>query len=137
MSPKGDGEDKGSVFDKLYGKVTSYEADPSRTAEEIADIRKMLESNPESLDLKEWLAVKLYSGDFLEEAIALLEELISKGHSLENMKFYLGNALYKRGDLARAVACWKYVVDKAPHKKRGKKASARMKKAIEEMKHSP
>ncbi len=119
--------------DRLYGKVTTYESDPHRIAEEIAELRKMLSANPNSLDLKEWLAIKLYSGDFLDEAVELFEELINKGHSLETSHFYLGNACYKRGNALKAISAWQYVAKAVPHKMRGKKAAARIKKALAEL----
>ena len=124
------------VKKRLFENVTTYADDSQDAASEIAQIRTMLEKNKENLDLREWLAFKLYSDGQYDEAIELYEDLVRRGHRIVNQHFYLANAYYKKGRIRDACNSWRIVAETAPNDVKGQKAAARLEKALVELKTS-
>ena len=126
-----DGNDPGNMskgLKKLYENVTTYQAGADDTMAEIQQLKGMLQQNPNNLDIKEWLAFKLYSVSNYEEAEQLFRDLIIAQHRAGVQNFYLGNLLAKTGREAEAVRCWRQTISLIPKDVKAKKAQARIEK---------
>lgn len=113
---------------RLYENVTTYQAGADDTLAEIDQLKGMLTTNPNNLDIKEWLAFKLYSVSNYSEAEQLFRDLIVQNHRAGVQNFYLGNLLAKTGREREAVKCWKATVTLIPNDVKSKKAAARIEK---------
>jgi tetratricopeptide (TPR) repeat protein len=114
---------------RLYENVTVYESGGGDEADEISQLRGMLDKNPESHDIKEWLAFKLYSAGDTAEAERFFRDLIAADHRAGVQYFYLGNLLAKQGRKHEAIDCWTKTVELLPNDVKAKKAAARIRKA--------
>jgi tetratricopeptide (TPR) repeat protein len=113
---------------RLYENVTTYQASEDETLTEIQQLKDMLEKNPANLDIKEWLAFKLYSVGDYQNAEGLFRDLILADHRAGVQNFYLGNLLAKTGREQEAVSCWKATIALIPKDVKAKKAQARIDK---------
>jgi tetratricopeptide (TPR) repeat protein len=113
---------------RLYENVTTYQASEDETLTEIQQLKDMLVKNPANLDIKEWLAFKLYSVGDYQSAEGLFRDLIQAGHRAGVQNFYLGNLLAKTGREREALPCWKATVALIPKDVKAKKAQARIDK---------
>ncbi len=127
-----DGNDPKSGISKglkrLYENVTTYQAGADDTIAEIQQLQDMLRQNPANLDIKEWLAFKLYSVGNFQEAESLFRELVAADHRAGVQNFYLGNLLAKTGREEEAVRCWRQTIQQIPKDVKAKKAKARIEK---------
>ena len=114
---------------RIYENVTTYQDGSSDTLEEIKQLQTMHDQNPDNLDIKEWLAFKLYSAGQYENAEGLFRELIVKSHRSGVQNFYLGNLLAKTGREPEAILCWRQTVSLIPNDVKAKKAQARIDKS--------
>lgn len=111
----------GKGFD---GLVTGYSrgGDPDM----LEQVRQLVAGMPDNPELIEWYAFLLYTNGKYEEAVGCYERLIACGQARANEFFYLGNALYKSGQLVDAVQAWYIAVQQEPGSKIGKKAAERI-----------
>lgn len=127
MQPK-DPNDVPKGLKKIFENVTTYQAGGNDTTAEIQQLKTMLAKSPDNLDIKEWLAFKLYSASEFGEAEGLLRDLIAKNHRVGVQAFYLGNLLQKTGREKEAVEYWKKTISLMPEDIKAKKAAARIAK---------
>jgi len=129
MDPK-DPNDQGPSrgLKRIYENVTSYQDSSADTQAEIQQRRDMLAKNPQSNDIKEWLAFKLYSAGEYGEAEGFFRDLINNNHRAGIQYFYLGNLLAKTGREQMAVECWRQTIALIPDDVKAKKAAARIEK---------
>lgn len=106
-----------SVFDNLTkpkepqrsvdeGVVTRYAAVPTTNLE---DLRRMVATSPDNLDLKDMLAFTLYSNDRIDEALQVFKDLLNRRHKVGIQRLYLGNCYYKKKLYHLAVKEWEHV----------------------------
>lgn len=113
---------------RIYENVTTYQEGADDTRSEIEQLERLLQAKPDNLDIKEWLAFKLYSiGDY-GQAENYFRDLIAANHRAGVQNFYLGNLLQKTGRVAQAVDCWKQTIALIPDDVKAKKAKARIEK---------
>lgn len=123
-----DNKDLPRGLQRIYENVTQYQEGGSDIETEIAQLKGMLDKNPESNDIQEWLAFKLYSAARYSEAEVYFRALISNNHRPGFQYFYLGNLLAKTGRQQEAVESWKQTISLIPDDVKAKKARARIKK---------
>jgi len=115
-----------AVKRKIDGQITEY---TKGSGEGIDDVRLMLQSDPDNVDLLDWLAFMLYTNNSLDEAIELYKKLLALNHRPDNQHFYLGNAYFKKGLAKLAIESWKKVMELAPDSKLARKAKVRIEQA--------
>lgn len=108
----------------LDGQITEYKE--GGDAEGIKSVESMLQTDPENVDLMDWLAFLYYSNNRLDDAINLYKKLLAKQHKVDTQYFYLGNAYYKKGLTQVAIEQWKRAVAAAPGSPMARKAEARI-----------
>lgn len=116
-----------AVKRKVDGQITEY---TKGSGEGIDDVRLMLQSDPDNVDLLDWLAFMLYTNNSLDEAIELYKRLLALNHRPDNQHFYLGNAYCKKGLSKLAVESWKKVIELAPASKLARKAQVRIEQTV-------
>lgn len=84
--------------------ITDYRKEP---LDQVAEVRKMLEADPDNPELQDWLAFVYYSNGMWDAAIALYEKLIKQRYRVPSQRLYLGNALYKKGLKVLAINEWR------------------------------
>jgi len=119
-------EKEAAVKRKVDGQITEY---TQGSGEGIDDVRLMLQSDPDNVDLLDWLAFMLYTNNTLDEAIELYKRLLGLNHRPDNQHFYLGNAYLKKGLSKLAIQSWKKVIELAPNGKLARKAKVRIEQA--------
>lgn len=119
--PRGDEPSGGRGADH---RVTQYNASPDTRM--LDGIRQLLAKNPSDPDTQDWLAFTLYSNNLLDEAVLWYTRLITNGSRKEEHFFYCANALFKRGDVDRAVKLWRVASKLKPTSAIAKKSAARI-----------
>lgn len=107
-------------------EMTNFAGDQNLDVEEI---ERLLQSQPDNTELRDWLAFSLYTNNRFKEAIKHYIILISQQPGNENYHYYLGNCYYRSGLKALALVEWKKVTQISPDGKLAKKAQERITKA--------
>lgn len=84
--------------------ITDYRKEP---LDQVAEVRKMLEADPDNSELQDWLAFVYYSNGMWDASIRIYEKLIRNGYRTPTQRLYLGNALYKKGLRVLALNEWR------------------------------
>ncbi len=105
---------------------TSYAKTHADANVEIA--RRNLEQDPENPMLQDWLAFNLYASGRYEEAKELYERCLNGNENNADQNYYLGNCLFKLGDIDGAVSRWEMVLQIDSKSKCAKKALDKLSK---------
>lgn len=84
--------------------ITDYRKEP---LDQVAEVRKMLEADPDNPELLDWLAFVYYSNGMWDAAVSIYEKLIKQGYRVPSQRLYLGNALFKKGLKVLALNEWR------------------------------
>ncbi|MFC1742402.1 tetratricopeptide repeat protein [Candidatus Riflebacteria bacterium] len=103
--------------------VTKY---TEGTGEGIAEVEKLLESDPDNVDLLDWLAFMYYSNNQTEKAIEVYKKALNINPNNENQHYYLANSYYKKGMVDEAIKEWNEVIRLKPHSKIGQNSQQRI-----------
>ena len=103
--------------------LTKYTAG---TGEGIAEVEKLLVSDPNNVDLLDWLAFMYYSNNDIDKAIGTYKRALSIKPSNENQHYYLANSYFKKSMHAEAKREWEEVIKLKPNSKIAKNAQERM-----------
>lgn len=95
--------------------ITNYAkaSDPS----ELAKMEELLEKDPNSIPLLEWIAFMYYTSDNLERAVELYERLVKLQGDNEGHHYYLANLYRKLDKIEQAVEHWRKVLALNPQGK--------------------
>lgn len=103
--------------------LTKYTAG---TGEGIAEVEKLLVSDPNNVDLLDWLAFMYYSNNDTDKAIATYKRALGIKPDNENQHYYLANSYFKKGNYAEAEKEWNEVIRAKPNSKIAKNAQERI-----------
>ncbi|RCK81339.1 MAG: TPR domain protein, putative component of TonB system [Candidatus Ozemobacter sibiricus] len=103
--------------------LTQYTAG---TGEGIAEVEKLLVSDPNNVDLLDWLAFMYYSNNEIDKAIETYKKALSIKPTNENQHYYLGNSYFKKGMFEEAKKEWSEVIRLKPNSKIAKNAQERI-----------
>lgn len=98
----------------------------SGTGEGIAEVEKLLVSDPNNVDLLDWLAFMYYSNNETDKAIETYKRALSIKPTNENQHYYLANSYFKKGMQAEAQKEWSEVIRLKPGSKIAKNAQERI-----------
>lgn len=112
-------------------EVTDYSVEPGARAE-LGELEGMLRDNPESLEIREWLAFRYYTAARYQEAADHYEELLRRRHRVGVQYFHLGNTYYKMKRYGSAVEAWGKAAEELPGDPKAHKARARIEKVTRE-----
>lgn len=94
----------------------------------VEEMERMLERDPNNLQLLDWLAFMYYSNNDAVKAIATYQRIIEIEPNNASQHYYLGNCFFKNNEIERAVEEWNLVVQLKPGSKYARKAQERMTK---------
>ncbi len=103
--------------------LTKYTAG---TGEGINEVEKLLEGDPNNVDLLDWLAFMYYSNNEIDKAIATYKRALSIKPDNENQHYYLANSYFKKQMMAEAKKAWSEVIRIKPNSKIAKNAQERI-----------
>jgi len=103
--------------------LTKYTAG---TGEGIAEVEKLLISDPNNVDLLDWLAFMYYSNNEIDKAVDTYKRALAIKPTNENQHYYLANSYFKKGNLAEAQKEWNEVIRLKPNSKIAKNAQERI-----------
>ncbi|NLI76633.1 MAG: tetratricopeptide repeat protein [Candidatus Riflebacteria bacterium] len=103
--------------------LTKYTAG---TGEGIAEVEKLLVSDPNNVDLLDWLAFMYYSNNEIEKAVETYKKALAIKPTNENQHYYLGNSYFKKGMFEDAKKEWNEVIRLKPNSKIAKNAQERI-----------
>jgi Tfp pilus assembly protein PilF len=103
--------------------LTKYTAG---TGEGISEVEKLLVSDPNNVDLLDWLAFMYYSNNDMDKAVETYKRALAIKPNNENQHYYLANAYYKKGLSAEAQNEWSEVIRLKPNSKIAKNAQERI-----------
>jgi len=103
--------------------LTKYTAG---TGEGISEVEKLLVSDPNNVDLLDWLAFMYYSNNEIDKAIDTYKRALSIKPNNENQHYYLANSFFKKGQVADAEKEWNEVIRLKPNSKIAKNAQERI-----------
>lgn len=103
--------------------LTKYTAG---TGEGIAEVEKLLVSDPNNVDLLDWLAFMYYSNNEIDKAINTYKRALAIKPNNENQHYYLANSFFKKQMYADAKREWEDVIKLKPNSKIAKNAQERM-----------
>ena len=106
--------------DEILTKYTSG------TGEGINEVEKLLEGDPNNVDLLDWLAFMYYSNANIDKAIETYKRALSIKSDNENQHYYLANSYYKKGMMSEAKKEWSEVIRLNPNSKIAKNAQERI-----------
>lgn len=98
------------------------------TATGIAEIEKILKTDPSNRQVREWLAFAYYRNNHYESAVNTYLELIEGDPTDADSHYYLANAYYKLGHRDNAVKNWEKVISLVPTSPKAKRARDRIAK---------
>ena len=98
----------------------------SGSGEGIPEVEKLLEGDPNNVDLLDWLAFMYYSNDNIDKAIETYKRALSLKSDNENQHYYLANSYYKKGMMSDAKKEWSEVIRLNPSSKIAKNAQERI-----------
>ena len=78
--------------------------------EDLRKLEKHVENHPDNLDYLDWAAFAFYSNGLLDKAVAGYRRLISRRPDNASYHYYLGNCLFKKGDVDGARLEWEKVI---------------------------
>ena len=99
------------------------------TATGIAEIEKILKTDPSNRQVREWLAFAYYRNNHYESAVNTYLDLINGDPTDADSHYYLANAYYKLGNRTSAVKNWEKVIQLVPTSPKAKRARDRIAKA--------
>jgi tetratricopeptide (TPR) repeat protein len=103
--------------------LTKYTAG---TGEGIAEVEKLLVSDPNNVDLLDWLAFMYYSNNDTDKAIETYKRALAIKPDNENQHYYLANSYFKKSNQAEAKKEWSEVIRLKPNSKIAKNAQERI-----------
>lgn len=103
--------------------LTKYTAG---TGEGISEVEKLLVSDPNNVDLLDWLAFMYYSNNEIDKAIETYKRALAIKPNNENQHYYLANAYFKKGKTDDAQKEWSEVIRLKPNSKIAKNAQERI-----------
>lgn len=103
--------------------LTKYTAG---TGEGINEVEKLLEGDPNNVDLLDWLAFMYYSNNNIEKAVETYKRALAIKPDNENQHYYLANSYFKKGMMAEAKKEWSEVIRLKPNSKIAKNAQERI-----------
>jgi tetratricopeptide (TPR) repeat protein len=103
--------------------LTKYTAG---TGEGINEVEKLLEGDPNNVDLLDWLAFMYYSNNNIDKAIETYKRALAIKPDNENQHYYLANSFFKKGMHAEAKKEWSEVIRLKPNSKIAKNAQERI-----------
>ena len=113
-----------SAMDKEADEIlTKY---TSGTGEGISEVEKLLEGNPNNVDLLDWLAFMYYSNNNIDKAIETYKRALSIKSDNENQHYYLANSYFKKNMMSEAKKEWSEVIRLNPSSKIAKNAQERI-----------
>ncbi len=98
----------------------------SGSGEGIPEVEKLLEGDPNNVDLLDWLAFMYYSNDNIDKAIETYQRALAIKSDNENQHYYLANSYYKKGMMSNAKKEWSEVIRLNPSSKIAKNAQERI-----------
>ncbi|PKL48003.1 MAG: hypothetical protein CVV42_11000 [Candidatus Riflebacteria bacterium HGW-Riflebacteria-2] len=103
--------------------LTKYTAG---TGEGINEVEKLLEGDPNNVDLLDWLAFMYYSNNNIDKAVETYKKALAIKPDNENQHYYLANSYFKKSMLAEAKKEWNEVIRLKPNSKIAKNAQERI-----------
>jgi tetratricopeptide (TPR) repeat protein len=103
--------------------LTKYTAG---TGEGINEVEKLLEGDPNNVDLLDWLAFMYYSNNNIDKAIETYKRALAIKPDNENQHYYLANSYFKKSMFAEAKKEWNEVIRLKPNSKIAKNAQERI-----------
>lgn len=103
--------------------LTKYTAG---TGEGINEVEKLLEGDPNNVDLLDWLAFMYYSNNNIDKAIETYKRALGIKADNENQHYYLANSYFKKSMVAEAKKSWNEVIRIKPNSKIAKNAQERI-----------
>lgn len=103
--------------------LTKYTAG---TGEGINEVEKLLEGDPNNVDLLDWLAFMYYSNNNIDKAVETYKRALAIKPDNENQHYYLANSFFKKGMMAEAKKEWSEVIRLKPNSKIAKNAQERI-----------
>lgn len=103
--------------------LTKYTAG---TGEGINEVEKLLEGDPNNVDLLDWLAFMYYSNNNIEKAVETYKRALAIKPDNENQHYYLANSYFKKGMMTEAKKEWSEVIRLKPNSKIAKNAQERI-----------
>ncbi|HPT47877.1 MAG TPA: tetratricopeptide repeat protein, partial [Candidatus Rifleibacterium sp.] len=103
--------------------LTKYTAG---TGEGINEVEKLLEGDPNNVDLLDWLAFMYYSNNNIDKAIETYKRALAIKPDNENQHYYLANSYFKKQMTAEAKKAWSEVIRIKPNSKIAKNAQERI-----------
>lgn len=103
--------------------LTKYTAG---TGEGINEVEKLLEGDPNNVDLLDWLAFMYYSNNNIDKAIETYKRALAIKPDNENQHYYLANSYFKKTMMAEAKKEWNEVIRLKPNSKIAKNAQERI-----------
>ena len=103
--------------------LTQYASGDGQGVEEM---EKMLEKDPDNLQLLDWLAFLYYSNNQTDKAIETYTRIISIDPSNPTQHYYLANSYYKANRIQEALTHWRTVVSLKPDGKISRKANEKI-----------
>lgn len=98
----------------------------SGTGEGINEVEKLLEGDPNNVDLLDWLAFMYYSNDEIDKSIETYKRALDIKPDNENQHYYLANCYFKKDMVAEAKKEWNEVLRLKPNSKIAKNAKERI-----------
>lgn len=98
----------------------------SGTGEGISEVEKLLEGDPNNVELLDWLAFMYYSNEKIDKAIETYRRALSIKSDNENQHYYLANSYFKKGMMTEAKNSWNEVIRLNPNSKIARKAQERI-----------
>ncbi len=112
--------EKQAKMEELLTKYTAGNSDG------IQEVEKLLEGDPNNVDLLDWLAFMYYSNGDIDKAINTYKRALANKPDNENQHYYLGNSYYKKNMFLEAKKCWSEVIRLKPSSKIAKNAQERI-----------
>ncbi len=103
--------------------VTRYTAG---TGEGVVEIERILASDPNNVDLLDWLAFMYYSNKDYDKAIETYRRAIAIKDDNENQYYYLANSYYKKKMMSEAKRAWSEVIRLSPNSKIARNSQERI-----------
>ncbi len=98
----------------------------SGSGDGIPEVEKLLEGDPNNVDLLDWLAFMYYSNENIDKAIETYKRALSIKSDNENQHYYLANSYFKKGMMSEARKEWSEVIRLNPSSKIAKNAQERI-----------
>lgn len=103
--------------------LTKYTAG---TGEGINEVEKLLEGDPNNVDLLDWLAFMYYSNNNIDKAIETYKRALAIKPDNENQHYYLANSYFKKSMMVESKKEWNEVIRLKPNSKIAKNAQERI-----------